>query len=102
MQPPGGELSIDLLEELVQQGGSDLHLAAGQAPYGRFNGALRPMRPERLSEEACTRLILSLLNNNQRKQLEQHWELDCAYALPNVSRFRVNVCLLYTSPSPRD
>ena len=90
--PSSNALTIDqLLEELVQQGGSDLHLAAGQAPYGRFNGALRPMRAERLSEEVCNRLILSLLNNSQRKQLEQTWELDCAYALPNVSRFRVNV-----------
>ena len=38
--PSPNNLTIDhLLEELVQQGGSDLHLAAGQAPYGRFNGA---------------------------------------------------------------
>ena len=97
MQTPISDLSINdltidqLLEELVQQGGSDLHLAAGQAPYGRFNGTLRPMRAERLSDEVCTRLILSLRNNSQRKQREQTWELDCAYALPNVSRFRVNV-----------
>ena len=33
----------DLMVELVKEGGSDLHLAAGQPPYGRFNGQLRPM-----------------------------------------------------------
>jgi twitching motility protein PilT len=81
----------ELLEELVQQGGSDLHLAAGQQPYGRFNGALRPLREERLSEATCNRLIFSLINNVQRKQLEQTWELDCAYGLKGLARFRVNV-----------
>jgi twitching motility protein PilT len=82
----------DLMRELVREGGSDLHLAAGQPPYGRFNGQLRPMLPDtELSEEACNRLIFSLLNNAQRKQLEQNWELDCSYGLRDVSRFRVNV-----------
>ena len=86
------DLQIEqLMEELVQQGGSDLHLAAGQPPYGRFSGALRPMREERLSEDSCNRLIFSIINNSQRKQLEQTWELDCAYGLRGVSRFRVNV-----------
>jgi twitching motility protein PilT len=88
----GMELQIEqLMEELVEGGGSDLHLAAGQPPYGRYSGALRPMRDEKLSEDACNRLIFSMINNAQRKQLEQTWELDCAYGLRGVSRFRVNV-----------
>ena len=36
-------------------------------------------------------MIFSLLNNNQRKHLEQNWELDCSYGLKGVARFRVNV-----------
>ena len=58
---------------------------------GRFSGALRPMREERLDESHCNRMIFSIINNSQRKQLEQTWELDCAYGLKGVSRFRVNV-----------
>jgi twitching motility protein PilT len=82
----------DLMNELVRDGGSDLHLSSGQAPYGRFNGQLRPIRQEAvLSEDDCDRLIFSLLNNAQRKQLEQTWELDCSYGLKGVARFRVNV-----------
>jgi len=82
----------DLMTQLVQEGGSDLHLATGQPPYGRFNGQLRPIRKDfTLTEESCNRLIFSLLNNAQRKQLEQTWELDCSYGLRGVSRFRVNV-----------
>ena len=82
----------DLLTELVKDGGSDLHLATGHPPYGRFNGQLRPIRPDTtLTEDSCNRLIFSLLNNTQRKQLEQNWELDCSYGLSGVSRFRINV-----------
>jgi twitching motility protein PilT len=86
------ELMIeDLMEKLVEAGGSDLHLAAGLPPYGRFNGELRPMQESALSEEVCNRLIFSMLNNAQRKHLEQTWELDCSYGLKGISRFRVNV-----------
>jgi twitching motility protein PilT len=82
----------DLMTDLVKAGGSDLHLAAYQPPYGRFNGQLRPMLEEMvLSEEQCNKLIFSLLNNSQRKHLEQNWELDCSYGLRGVARFRVNV-----------
>lgn len=82
----------DLMNDLVNDGGSDLHLAAGAPAYGRFNGQLRPMRQgTTLTEDICNRLIFSLLNNAQRKQLEQTWELDCSYGLRGVSRFRVNV-----------
>jgi twitching motility protein PilT len=87
------ELTIeDLMVELVEAGGSDLHLATGHAPFGRFNGQLRAIRPDLiLDEDTCNRLIFSLLNNAQRKQLEQTWELDCSYGLRGVARFRVNV-----------
>jgi len=81
----------DLMEQLVKGGGSDLHLAAGQPPYGRFSGELKPMLDEKLDEESCNKLIFSMLNNSQRKTLEQTWELDCAYGLKGVARFRVNV-----------
>ena len=81
----------DLMLHLVKAGGSDLHLAAGQPPYGRFNGKLRPIHEESLTDDDCSRLIFSLLSNAQRKQLEQNWELDCSYGLRGVGRFRINV-----------
>ncbi len=81
----------ELMEQLVQGGGSDLHIATGQPPYGRFNGELKPITNTPLSEEACNKLIFSMLNNSQRKTLEQTWELDCAYGLKGIARFRVNV-----------
>ena len=76
----------DLMIQLVKDGGSDLHISAGLPPYGRFSGQLRPIHYDSLDEESCNKLIFSMLNNAQRKQLEQNWELgrpwktqvDCA------------------------
>ena len=81
----------DLMTQLVKDGGSDLHISAGIPPYGRFSGQLRPIHDDSLDEESCNKLIFSMLNNAQRKQLEQTWELDCAYGLKGIARFRVNV-----------
>jgi twitching motility protein PilT len=81
----------DLMEMLVKMGGSDLHLSAGLPPYFRVSGKLTPIGDEPLSEEQCNRLIFSMLNNTQRKNLEQDWELDCSYGVKGLARFRVNV-----------
>lgn len=81
----------DLMEEVVERGGSDLHLSVGLPPYIRINGKLTPTDYDPLSQEQCQRLIFSMLNNTQRKQLEQTWELDCSYGVRGLARFRVNV-----------
>lgn len=86
------ELMIeDLMEQLVEMGGSDLHLSAGLPPYFRISGKLTPIGDEPLTAEQCQRLIFSMLNNTQRKTLEQTWELDCSYGVKGLARFRVNV-----------
>ncbi|MCG8366770.1 MAG: type IV pilus twitching motility protein PilT [Pseudanabaenales cyanobacterium] len=86
------ELMIeDLMEEVVERGGSDLHLSASLPPYIRISGHLTPTEYDPLSSEQCQRLIFSMLNNTQRKHLEQNWELDCSYGVRGLARFRVNV-----------
>ncbi|NJL84927.1 MAG: type IV pilus twitching motility protein PilT [Leptolyngbyaceae cyanobacterium SM1_1_3] len=86
------ELMIeDLMEEVVERGGSDLHLSTGLPPYIRISGHLTPTEHPLLSSEQCQRLIFSMLNNTQRKHLEQNWELDCSYGVKGLARFRVNV-----------
>lgn len=81
------------MESLVEQGGSDMHIQAGAPIYFRISGKLTPQPQfgEQLDGPDCQRLIFSMLNNNQRKDLEQTWELDCAYGVKGLSRFRVNV-----------
>ena len=80
----------DMMEQLVEMGGSDMHVQAGAPIYFRISGKLTPIG-ESLSPQECQRLIFSMLNNNQRKELEQHWELDCSYGVKGLARFRVNV-----------
>lgn len=81
----------DLMEQLIEMGGSDMHLSAGLPPYFRLSGKLTPIGNEPMTAEECQRLIFSMLNNTQRKNLEQNWELDCSYGVKGLARFRVNV-----------
>ncbi len=81
----------DLMEQLVEMGGSDMHLQAGAPVYFRISGKLNPINEEVLTPQDSQKLIFSMLNNTQRKELEQNWELDCSYGVKGLARFRVNV-----------
>lgn len=86
------ELMIeDLMEQMIEMGGSDLHIQAGSPVYFRISGKLQPFGEEPLTPQESQRLIFSMLNNTQRKELEQTWELDCSYGVKGLARFRVNV-----------
>ncbi|MBE9127638.1 MULTISPECIES: type IV pilus twitching motility protein PilT [unclassified Coleofasciculus] len=86
------ELMIeDLMEQLIEMGGSDLHIQAGAPIYFRVSGKLQPFGEDPLTAQECQKLIFSMLNNSQRKELEQNWELDCSYGVKGLARFRVNV-----------
>ncbi len=82
----------ELLTLTVRRGGSDLHLTVGIAPCIRVNGALAPIedRP-RLTREDTESLVRCMLTPEQWEQFTTNQELDIAYAVPGVSRFRVNV-----------
>ena len=80
----------DLMEHLVEMGGSDMHIQASAPVYFRISGKLTPIGDE-LKPQECQKLIFSMLNNTQRKELEQNWELDCSYGVRGLARFRVNV-----------
>ncbi len=81
-----------LLTTMVADGGSDLHLTAGSPPAVRVNGALGKLPDERrLRPEDTELLIRSMLTTAQWDAFERIQELDTAYTLAGVSRFRVNV-----------
>jgi twitching motility protein PilT len=81
-----------LLTRAVSLGGSDLHITTGIAPAVRVNGALAPLPDWAKLRPADTEsLVRAILTDEQWKRFEQEQELDCAYAIPGVSRFRVNV-----------
>jgi twitching motility protein PilT len=88
-----GLMIEDVLESLVEQGGSDIHIQAGAPIFFRVSGKLTPQTQygEIMSAEEVQILIFQMLNNMQRKHLEMEWELDCAYGVKGLARFRVNV-----------
>ena len=82
----------DLLRLMLERGGSDLHLTVGSPPGIRQRGEIVPienMKP--LSPRDTMEMILSLLSEEQRRRFETELELDFAYSIPGVSRFRANV-----------
>ncbi|NJL00879.1 MAG: type IV pilus twitching motility protein PilT [Spirulinaceae cyanobacterium RM2_2_10] len=86
------ELMIeDVLEQLVEMGGSDVHIQASAPIYFRISGKLTPIGDEPLTPQEAQKLIFSMLNNKQRKEVEQNWELDSSYGVKGLARFRLNV-----------
>lgn len=82
----------ELLEVLMDKGGSDLHITAGSAPQIRVNGSLVPLDQFGMLKPAMLRsMIYEILTTRQREQLEENRELDCSHPLPGKGRFRVNV-----------
>lgn len=80
----------ELLEKLVKQGGSDLHISSNLPPAIRVDGKLKRLDYEPLSPEDVENLLFPMLSNEQRRRLEQDWELDFSYGIEGLSRFRVN------------
>lgn len=91
--PPQGLVIEDILEALIESGGSDIHIQAGAPIYFRVSGKLTPQPQfgESLAPEESQALIFQMLNNQQRKELEQNWDLDSAYGVKGLARFRLNV-----------
>lgn len=80
----------DLLNELKEKGGSDLHISSMLPPVGRIDGKLVRFDYEPLTSEDVERLLFPMLSNEQRRHLEQEWELDFSYGVEGIGRFRVN------------
>ncbi len=82
----------DLLRLMIDRGGSDLHITVGSPPGIRQRGDLLPVEGIRpLSARDTQAMILSMLSEEQRKRFEVELELDFAYSIPGLSRFRANV-----------
>jgi twitching motility protein PilT len=82
----------DLLEKLVELGGSDLHISVGSPPAVRKRGHIDRLEGyEPLTSDDTRGLLYRILSSEQQKQFEIKRQLDFAYAIPGLARFRVNV-----------
>ena len=81
----------EVLRRMVEARASDVHLTAGFPPAIRDKGKITPMEGFPVLGSQDTReVVYSILNDDQRKRFETQKQLDFAYAIPNVARFRVN------------
>ena len=89
---PIHDVHIDeLLELVVAHNASDLHLAVGIPPVIRVDGKLRKTKYESIDPQVSQRIIYDILLDEQIERFETELELDCAYQLQKLARFRVNV-----------
>src|SRR5665213_2118934 len=82
----------DLLRRAVEQKASDLHLKVGNHPYLRIDGVLNPLTDvPRVTPEEMLSMAFSMMTNRQKQKFKETAELDMAYGVAGLGRFRVNV-----------
>ena len=82
----------DLLKIAVERKASDLHLKVGSHPVIRIDGDLIPLGDlKRLMQEDTIAMAFSIMNARQKQRFKEELELDIAYSVPGLGRFRCNV-----------
>jgi twitching motility protein PilT len=82
----------ELLERLLDLGGSDLHVTTGNHPCVRVHGELKPLTEYPiLNGSEIRRMVYAILTSRQREKFEEELELDTSHSIPSVGRFRLNV-----------
>ena len=80
----------NLLEQCLKLGASDLHLHSGAPLSARLHGEIHPLSHEPLKSEDAQRLVQGVLTDVQRDALDQNLQLDWAFEIPGIGRFRAN------------
>ena len=82
----------ELLKKAVSQTASDVHIKVGSPPILRVTGELIPMSDEeRISQQDAMKIAFSVMSPGQREIFKQKNEIDLAYSVPGLGRFRCNV-----------
>ncbi len=84
---------MDITELLAfsnKQGASDLHLSAGMPPMIRIDGDVRRVNVPAMEHKEVHALVYDIMSDKQRKDYEEHLEIDFSFEVPGVARFRVN------------
>ena len=82
----------DLLKLAIEKGASDLHLKVGSYPMARIHGHLAPVSDEKqLDHEDLVEMAASIMSTAQRQKFKDSQEVDLAYSIAGLGRFRCNV-----------
>jgi len=82
----------DLLKIATERGSSDLHLKVGSYPVVRVHGTLLPLTDlKRLMQEDTIAMAFSIMSGRQKQKFKDNYEIDIAYSVPGLGRFRCNI-----------
>ncbi|MDP4546332.1 MAG: PilT/PilU family type 4a pilus ATPase [Marinobacter sp.] len=81
----------DYLKILAKHDGSDLYLSTGAPPCAKFHGTLKPIDRTPLGPGVIKEIAWSIMDEDQRAEFEQEMEMNLAYSIRNVGRFRINI-----------
>ena len=81
----------DLLELMVEQGASDLHIQVGQPPTLRMSGSMTPVDGPNLSPKDSEELVKAITSSTNQEKLKTTGGADFGFAYGNHARFRVSV-----------
>jgi len=82
-----------LFQIMAERKGSDLHISVGAPPIIRIHGDLTRITPNVLPQEETKKLLYEIMSPYQQKRFEDEKEIDFAYSVPGIGRFRANVFL---------
>jgi twitching motility protein PilT len=80
-----------LLQATVESGASDLHVSAGMPPMIRVRGDMVRSQAPSLSDTDARAMLSTLMNEAQKKEFQERREIDFAFELPGLCRFRANI-----------
>jgi twitching motility protein PilT len=82
----------DLLKIAIERKASDLHLKVGSHPVIRVDGKLQPLvEINRMMQEETVAMAFSMMNARQKQRFKEEFEIDLAYSVPGLGRFRCAV-----------
>jgi twitching motility protein PilT len=81
----------ELMMKMYEESASDLHVVVGCAPSVRRSGQLEPLVDQVLTAQDTHQLVTSILSEDQLDALESKRQLDFAYSMIDLARFRVNI-----------
>jgi twitching motility protein PilT len=81
----------DLLQLVIDEGASDLHITTGVPPMLRMNGALTPLDTDVLQPEDTERLMKAITSDSRRAEISEKGGVDFGFSFGEQARFRVSV-----------
>ena len=80
-----------LLKTMLEKNASDLFISAGAPPTFKIHGEVQPTTAAPLTPDFCQQLLYEILDQEQQRKFEETKDLDFAYEIPGVARFRGNL-----------